>query len=139
MTNFKKLSFTMTFESEGLLNVAFYCGCRRQALLSPHNALRRGYCNAAVVPSVSPSVRQCVRHALPCEHDRNLTVVCLFIKLGRYVHYDERMNPIDFGGQRSKVKVTIHIYGNKLVNTIEAKPLCAYSSNLADMFTMMRG
>ena len=43
------------------------------------------------------------------------------------------MNPIDFGGQRSKVK------GNKLVNTIEAKLLCAYSSNLADMFTMMRG
>ena len=90
-------------------------------------------------PSVRPSVCACVRHALPCEHDRNLTVVCLFIKLGRYVHYDERMNPIDFGGQRSKVKVTIHIYGNKLVNTIEAKPLCAYSSNLADMFTMMRG
>ena len=93
----------------------------------------------SVRPSVRPSVCACVRHALPCEHDRNLTVVCLFIKLGRYVHYDERMNPIDFGGQRSKVKVTIHIYGNKLVNTIKAKPLCAYSSNLADMFTMMRG
>ena len=29
------------------------------------------------------------------------------------------MNPIDFGGQRSKVKVTMDIYGNKLVNTIE--------------------
>ena len=35
------------------------------------------------------------------------------------------------GGQRSKVKVTIHLYGNKLVNTIETKPLCASSSNLA--------
>ena len=48
--------------------------------------------------------------------------MCLFIKLGRHVHYDERMNPIDFGGQRSKVKVTIDIYGNKLVNTIKTEP-----------------
>ena len=29
------------------------------------------------------------------------------------------MSPIDFGGQKSKVKVKIDIYGNKLVNTIE--------------------
>ena len=43
------------------------------------------------------------------------------------------MNPIDFGGQRSKFKVTIGIYGNKIVNTIETKPLCASSLNLADM------
>ena len=59
--------------------------------------------------------------------------MCLFIKLGRHVHYDERMNPIDFGGQRSKVKVTIHIYGNiyKLVNEIQTKLLCASQSNLA--------
>ena len=64
--------------------------------------------------------------------------MCLFIKLGRHVHYDERVNSIDFGGQRSKVKVTIHIYGNKLVNKIETKPLCASSSNLADMLTMVR-
>ena len=33
----------------------------------------------------------------------------------------------------SKVKVTIDTYGNKLVNMIETKPLCASSSNLADM------
>ena len=52
--------------------------------------------------------------------------------------HSERMDPIDFGGQRSKAKVTIHIYGNKLVNTIDTKPLCA-SSNLADMLTMVRG
>ena len=81
----------------------------------------------------------CVRHALPCEHDRNLTVVCLFIKLGRHVHYDERMNPIDFGDQRSKVKVTIDIYGNKLVNKIETKPLCASPSNLAYKLAIVRG
>ena len=39
---------------------------------------------------------------LPCEHNRNLTIVCLFIKLGKHVHYDERMNPFDLGGQRSR-------------------------------------
>ena len=49
------------------------------------------------------------------------------------------MNPIDFGDQRSKVKVTMEIYGNKLVNTIDTKPLCASSSNLADMLGMVRG
>ena len=48
------------------------------------------------------------------------------------------MDPIDFWGQRLKVKVTIDIYGNKLVNMIETKPLCASLSNLADMLTMMR-
>ena len=45
------------------------------------------------------------------------------------------MDPIDFGGQRSKVKVTMDMYGNKIANTIETK-LCASSSNLADMLTM---
>ena len=58
----------------------------------------------------------------PCEHDRDYTVACFF---GRHVNHGERMNPFDFGGQRSKVKVTMDIYGNKLVNTIETKPLCA--------------
>ena len=47
--------------------------------------------------------------------------MCFLIKLGRHVSHGERMNPIGFGGQRSKVKVTIDIYGNKLVNTIETK------------------
>ena len=42
------------------------------------------------------------------------------------------MNPIDFGGQRSKVKVTMDIYGNKLVNMIETKLLCISLSNLAE-------
>ena len=49
------------------------------------------------------------------------------------------MNPIDFGGQRSKVKVTMDIHRNKLVNMIETKPLCISLSNLAEMLTMMRG
>ena len=49
------------------------------------------------------------------------------------------MNPIDLGGQRSKVKVTMDIYGNKLVNTKETKPLCISSSNLAEKFIMVKG
>ena len=83
------------------------------------------------------SVRASVRG--PCEHDRDYTVACFFVKLGRHVNHDERMNPIDFGGQRSKVKVTMDIYGNKLVNTIETKLLCISLSNLADILTMVRG
>ena len=61
-----------------------------------------------------------------------------FIKLGRHVNC-ERMDPIDFAGQRLKVKVIMDIYGNKLVNTIETKPLCISSPNLADMLTIVRG
>ena len=48
------------------------------------------------------------------------------------------MNPIDFGGQRSKVKVTIDVYGKKLVNMVKTKPLCASSSNLADILAIVR-
>ena len=62
-----------------------------------------------------------------------------FIKLGRHVNHGERLNPIDFGGQRSKVKVTMDIYGNRLVNKIATKLLCASSSNLADVLAMVRG
>ena len=58
-----------------------------------------------------------------------------FVILGRHVKNDERMNPIDFGGQRSKV--IMDIYGNNLVNTKETKPLCISLSNLADMLTMV--
>ena len=65
--------------------------------------------------------------------------MCFLIKLGRHVSHGERMNPIDFGGQRSKVKVTMDIYGNKLVNRIETKTLHISSSNLAEMLTMMSG
>ena len=74
-------------------------------------------------PCVCVCVCLCVRRG-PCEHDRDYTLACFFVKLRRHVNHDERMNPIDFGGQRSKFKVTMDIYGNKLVNTIETKPLC---------------
>ena len=46
---------------------------------------------------------------------------------------------LEVTGQRSKFKVTIDMYGNKLVNTIKTKPLCASSSNLANMSIMVRG
>ena len=62
-----------------------------------------------------------------------------FIKLGRHINHGERMDPINFGGQRSKVKVTIDRYGNKLVHTIETTLLHVSLSNLADMLTMIRG
>ena len=62
-----------------------------------------------------------------------------FIKLCRHVYHGERMNTIDFLGQRSKVKVTTDIYGNKLVNMIETKPSCISLSYLTDMLKMMRG
>ena len=64
--------------------------------------------------------------------------MCFFIKLGRHVSHSERMDAIDFRGQRSKVKVIIDMYGNKLVNMIETKHLLASSLNLADMLTMVR-
>ena len=35
--------------------------------------------------------------------------MCFFIKLARYVNHCERMNSIDFGGNRSKLKVTMGI------------------------------
>ena len=63
-----------------------------------------------------------------------------FVILGRHVKNDDGkngLNPIDFGGQRSNVKVTMDIYGNKLVNMIETKLLCISFSNLADMLTMV--
>ena len=74
-------------------------------------------------PSLRGSVRPSVRG--PCEHDRDYTVAYFFVRLGKHVNHNEMMNPIDFGGQRSKVKVTIDIYVNKHVNTMETKPLCA--------------
>ena len=65
--------------------------------------------------------------------------MCFFIKLGRHVNHGEGIDPIDIGGQRSKVKVTMDMYGNKPVNTIATKPVRASSSNLAEILTMVRG
>ena len=76
-----------------------------------------------MVPSVRGSVRPCMDLVNTIETTPLLGF--FFVKLGRHVNHDERMNPIDFRGQRSKVKVTMDIYGNKLVNTLETKLLCA--------------
>ena len=58
-------------------------------------------------------------------NDRDYTVACFFVKLGKHVNHGKKMDPIDFGGQRSKVKVKKDIYGNKFVNMIATTPLCA--------------
>ena len=89
----------------------YYCyifpvGPKVECFLSPRNALRWGYSNVTVVPCVRPCVCACVRASGrgPCEHDGDYTVACFFVKLGRHVIHDERMNPIDFEvrGQRSR-------------------------------------
>ena len=41
-------------------------------------------------------------------------VLYFFIKPGKDINRGKRMDPIDFVGQRSKVKVTVDMYGNKL-------------------------
>ena len=47
------------------------------------------------------------------------------------------MDPIDFGGQRSRSQWTYMEI--KLVNMIETKPLSAYWLHLVDMLAMVRG
>ena len=56
------------------------------------------------------------------------------------VNHGKRMNPIDFGGQRSKVKDTMDSYDKNLVNSIETEPFCVSLSNFTDILTtsMMR-
>ena len=71
--------------------------------------------------------------------DQDRTVVCISIELGRHINYDERMNSIEYLGQRSKVKVAIEILRNNLLNIMETEPLFASLLNLADMLTMVRG
>ena len=61
--------------------------------------------------------------------------MCIFIKLGKNINDVERMNSIKFESHKSKVKVTMDLYGNNLVNMIEL--FCASSSNLAYILTMM--
>ena len=116
---------------------SWYVGYEWWCLLSPPNALRWGYSNPAVVPCVRAWFRPSMRG--PCEYDRDYTVAYFFVKLGRHVNHYERMNPIDIGGQSSKVKVTMDIYGKKFVNTIATKLLCASCSNLVDVLAMVRG
>ena len=64
----------------------------------------------------------------------DLTVLCLFIKLGKHVNFDERMNPIDFLGQRSRSQWSMVIYGNNMIKTEQY----ASSSYFSDILTMIR-
>ena len=116
----------------------FVCSCTlpeiiiSSLLLSMCNALRRGYSNAAVLLSVCLCVW--------CFYHLNMIETKSFVLLfqTKCKKYDKRMNPFDFGGKRSKVNVTMDIYGIKLVNAIETEPLSACLSNLANMFSMIR-
>ena len=56
-----------------------------------------------------PSVCTCISASVilrPCNHDKDktFTIVCIFIKLGRHVFFDEQLNSINFLGQRSKIE-----------------------------------
>ena len=73
-----------------------------RTLLYLHKFLCRGYKMVAVV--------LCVTLWL-CEYDRDWIIVCIFIKLDRHVDHDERMNPINFLGQRSRSLVMLGCTG----------------------------
>ena len=87
--------------------------------------------------SVRLSVRPSVHKA--CKHDTDWTVWARTVKLGTLTTYDKRMNPIDFQGQGSKVKVTRYILMLNLVNTIQTEPLKLGQSNLIHILLMTRG
>ena len=59
-----------------------------------------------------------------------------FIRLGKHVNHGERMNPIDFGGQRSKVKVIMDIYGNKLGNHALPNIFLSFCPSLSPVDTL---
>ena len=82
---------------------------------------------------VCPSVHKA------CKHDTDWTVWARTVKLGSLTTYDKRMNPIDFQGQGSKVKVTRYILMLNLVNTIQTEPFQLGQSNLVHILLMIRG
>ena len=98
-----------------ITELTFLCRLRSIAAHRDHFVRRLSVCACVCLSGshTSPHIGG------PCECDRVYTVAYFFVKLGRHVNHDERMHPIDYRGQRSKVKVTMDIYGNKLVNTIE--------------------
>jgi hypothetical protein len=60
------------------------------------NEVAKGYSNATIRPSVRPS------H--PCEHSRINILQWILTKLGTYLVLKRVWNPIDFQGQRSRLK-----------------------------------
>ena len=91
---------------------------------------------AGVCPSVRLSVCPSVHKA--CKHDTDWTVWARAVKLSTLTTYDKRMNPIDFQGQGSKVKVTHYILMLNLVNTIQTEPFKLGPSNLVHIQLMTR-
>ena len=87
--------------------------------------------------SVCPSVCGSVHKA--CKHDTDWTVSVRTFKLGTHITYDKRMNPIDFQGHMSKVKVTRYTLLFNLVNTIQTEPFQLGPSNLVHILLMTRG
>ena len=69
--------------------------------------LKLSYPQDSVVPSVCQSVLAS-NTLWPCECDRDLTVLWIFIKRGRPVIHDERMNCT--WSLKSKVKVQVHMH-----------------------------
>ena len=51
--------------------------------------------------------------------------IYLYIKLGKHVNHDERMNPIDIGGLRSRTPSANIVI--KLMNMIDSKPLSVFN------------
>ena len=74
-------------------------------------------CGLDVTMEGSHSVRQTVMGHYICERN-NFSLTCPMVtKLGMYVKYGHPKNPVDFGVQRSKVKVT----GVKFIKTLRAQ------------------
>jgi hypothetical protein len=80
-----------------------------------------------VLPSFLPSFRPSVRPSHPCEHSRINILQWILIKLGTYLVLKRIWNPIDFQGQRHRVKFLPH---NILVNTLESTSFNGFWLNL---------
>ena len=83
--------------------------------ITPAQRVEEGYSNPPVVPFERPLVGPCVTY-WPCAHANNSTVVCIFIKLGRY--HVERMDPVDFGGQKFVTHQLNKLNGKSRENTL---------------------
>ena len=83
------------------------------------------------------SVRLSVHKA--CRPDTDWTIPARTLKLGTLTTYDKRMNPIDFQGQVSKVKVTRNTLLLNLINRIQTEPFKLGPSNLVHILLMTRG
>ena len=96
-----------------------------------------GMAFASVCPSVRPSVCMSICHT--CKHDTDWTVPARVVKLGTHTTYDKRMNPIDFQGKRSKVKVKRYTMLLNLVNVIQTEQFQLGPSNLEHILLITRG